>query len=51
MAKTVGLIIPCEPETVQETESETVPETVQETESETVQKPEETTEPPKRGKK
>ena len=47
MAKTVGLIIPCEPETVQETE----PETVQETESETVQKPEETTEPPKRGKK
>ena len=39
MAKTVGLIIPCEPETVQATESETV------------QKPEETTEPPKRGKK
>ncbi len=39
MAKTVGLIIPCEPETVQETESETV------------QEPEETTEPPKRGKK
>lgn len=39
MAKTVGLIIPCEPETVQETESETV------------QEPEETTEPLKRGKK
>ena len=39
MAKTVGLIVPCEPETVQETESETV------------QEPEETTEPLKRGKK
>lgn len=39
MSKTVGLIIPCEPETVQATESETV------------QEPEETTEPPKRGKK
>ena len=41
MAKTVGLIVPCEPETEQEPEM--VPETEQE--------PEETTEPPKRGKK
>ena len=43
MAKTVGLIMPCVPETVQEPEM--VPETVQEPEM----VPE--TEPPKRGKK